>query len=60
MESQESETTKQLNHHHSTYKLMEHYGGMVNDVVGQPGGVEKQVCKGFQGDVKHVRKAGWA
>ena len=39
---------------------MEHYGGMVNDIMWQPGGIEKQVCKGFQGDVKHVRTAGRA
>ena len=58
MESQESETTKQLNHHHhSTYKLIEHYVGMGSDVAGQHGGVEKQISKGFQGNVKHVRTA---
>ena len=57
MESQESETTKQLNHHHSTYKLIEHYSGMVIDAVGQIHGIEKQVCKGFPGDVKHIRTA---
>ena len=27
---------------------------------GTPGGIEKQICKGCQGDVKHVRKAGRA
>ena len=55
MESQESEMTKQLNHHYSTYKLIEHYSGMLKDVVGQPGGIECQYCKGFQGDVSHIR-----
>ena len=45
------------NHHHSTYKLIEHYDGMVMDVVGQPGSIDKQVCKGIQGEVKHVRTA---
>ena len=30
---------------------------MGSDVAGQHGGVEKQISKGFQGNVKHVRTA---
>ena len=30
---------------------------MVIDAVGQIHGIEKQVCKGFPGDVKHIRTA---
>ena len=26
----------------------------------EPGGIEKQISKGCKGDVKHVRKTGWA
>ena len=33
---------------------------MDSNVMGQHGGIEKQVSKGFQGDVKHVRTAGRA
>ena len=53
--------TYELNHHHhSTYKLGEHYPGKAKNVMGQPGGIEKQACKGFRGDVKHIRTAGQA
>ena len=56
MESQESETTKQLNHHHhSTYKLLEHFRGEVIDVLGQVGGTVKQVFKGVQAEVITMR-----
>ena len=33
---------------------------MDGNVAGQHGSIEKQVSKGFQGDVKHVRTAEWA
>ena len=61
MGTQESDTTKQINHHHhSTYKLIEHYCGKVMHVVGQPGDTAKRVSKELQGDAKHVRTTGQA
>ena len=61
MGSQVLDTIWQLNHHyHSTYKLLEHYCGNVMELVGQPGGIDKQVCKRFQGDGEQVRTAGGA
>ena len=61
MGSQESDTTKQINHHHhSTYKLIEHYCGKVMHVVGQDGGPTKRFSKELQGDAKDVRTAGRA
>ena len=30
------------------------------EVAGQPGGIDEQVCKCFQGDVKYIWTAGWA
>ena len=61
MGSQVLDTIWQLNHHyHSTYKLLEHYCKKVMEVVEEPGGINKHVCKGFQGGDKHVRTAGGA
>ena len=33
--------------HQSTYKLIEHYCGKVMEVVGEAGGIDKHVNKGF-------------
>ena len=48
------------NHHHSTYKLIEHFRGKVIDVVGQDGGMGKQVFKEVQAEVITVRTEGCA